>query len=189
MIREDLEVLAGRRRRLAAVASALLVFVGLVFGFAMGLRDAPLHLLAWPSLALGGVAVAAVSLAFGAPLIHRRRLAMVAAACLVVAAVAVIAVAGSLGRVGPRLLEGWPCAATELGLGTALVVLALLLGRSVLRRRGPVGVLVGGAAAASGLLGLHLHCPMDDASHLAVHHLLAAGLVVAAAVLLLRRPQ
>lgn len=68
--------------------------------------------------------------------------------------------------------HGAMCLSTGLVGAGVVLVLALLLGRKVLRRHAPTGLLLGVGSGLLGLLPLHLACGHASADHLMVWHAL-----------------
>lgn len=169
-----------RRRRLL-----LLALIGLVasVGFAVktGMR-APtagtwLHWASLLAFATGGLTLYAY--AFGVRFASRNLFTPIIGAGIL----------GTIGLIGlsiggvtppPPFLAGAMCMGHGLAASSAIIVLALLLGRKVMRHHAPTGLLIGVGAGMLGVIPLHMACRHDSAAHLMVWHALVpviAGLI------------
>jgi hypothetical protein len=179
-VERDLAALAGRRRRalsVLALAAALPVAAVAV----MGPARAPL---AWGALAAmlaGGVALLALALGLRLPAGRRLR---------TVVAVALVATPGLLAPFVDATASGAGDAALQRGLGclgsgallaAALALTAALLGRGLLRRHAPTGLLLGVGAGLVAVVPLQLHCRLAAPGHVLLWHALVPVLAGLAA--------
>lgn len=177
-VRRDCEALARDRRKRLAGFTGLAVAVVIGFGFAMGWKDSgfvgpgcgsPLHTLIVG--AFGVIGLSLVALAFGLALPTGRTLR----------AVPVIGLGlGLAGLAGIAVLFGQPmatgghgglgCLTTGGIVSLALVGLALLLGRRVIRRHAPSAGLFGVGVGLLALIPLSMGCHDASMFHLMLWH-------------------
>lgn len=170
-------------RRQALWVALTYLAIGVVGGVVTGLRWSQLRGTSALDLwSVGAVLVAVLTLGVFLGIAPRRR-AMLGAFLPAAAAGGLLLVFGGsavpTGR--PFLAEGLPCLTTEVAMsllplaiaGWVLVHTAFDAGRAVA---------LGLAAAATGLLSLHLHCAQGAWTHLAVFHLAPAALLALALV-------
>lgn len=181
-VRQDLAALArARRRRMLAFAVA-----GLLLSFGLGLLMGVKAPMAgtWPHWAtLAGFAAGGLTLygyALGIKFIARSAL-MPAIGIGVAATAGLMALGVGKGTAAaPPFLAGAMCMGHGMAAAAAIIIVALLLGRRVMRRHAPTGLLMGVGGGMLGVIPLHLACVHDDAAHLMVWHALVpvmAGLL------------
>ena len=169
--------LAARPRAPAWWVGAL-VLGGVALGVgAAGAVFMPRGNLASPAqqIGVGALLVASILTGCWAGLSPGRRSRAVAVGVALVSAAAVVAG-------GSGLFPAWCGGFWEAGLRCARAVVLYSLPASSLPRALAAGLATGGAGA----LALHPHCPIGEASHLALFHVLP-WFAVAAAVLLIQR--
>jgi hypothetical protein len=162
----DLAPLAHRRlQALALITVVAVVPVVLLYAAGGNFRD----WIALGALLAGGLGL--MALALGVRLPPRRWLHPLVA----VGAVGAWALLWSFVTPGsPRgaasPFDGAHCLGIGAGLSALTAVAAWLLGRGVLRRRAPTGLLVGVGAGLVGLVQLQILCVADAAAHVLVWH-------------------
>jgi hypothetical protein len=181
-VRRDLQALASRRRRalwVLALAAALPVFS------VVALEPTGRAPVAWGTLAAmlaGGLGL--LSLALGLRLPAGRRLRPVVAVALVVTPGLLVpfAEAGSTAGAGAGFWRhGFACLGSGGLLAAALALAAALLGRGLLRRHAPTGLLLGVGAGLVAVVPLQLHCRLDAPVHVLLWHALVPVLAGIAA--------
>ena len=189
----DLAALARTRRRIFGIITLLaLIGTGALVGYHQGGMSAPasggtqaLH--GAILIALVGLALLLYGLAVGLWFPTRRQIRFWAAAATVsVAGLLVMASVGDAQQAST--VPGHICLAEGSMLGVVLGALALVLGGRVLRKRAPIGGLIGLAAGVFSLVVLHVVCVDSSFVHLLFWHgaspLLCAFVVTAGWVLL-----
>lgn len=180
-VQADLARLAQQRRRrmLGVAAAGLLVSFGL--GLTMGVRAPAAG--SWPHwVTLIGFAVGGLTLyAYALGVRFMARSALVPLAGIGIAATAgLLALTIGGGEVTASFFGGALCMGKGMAASAAIIAAALLLGRQVMRRHAPTGLLMGVGGGMLGVIPLHLACVHDDAVHLMVWHALVpvvAGLI------------
>lgn len=180
-VQTDCAQLAQRRRRRLLLLTLLGLAASVGFALSMGMH-APtagtwLHWASLAAFATGGLTLYAY--AFGVRFASRNLFTPLIG----------VGVLGTLGMIGlsvggvtppPPFLGGAMCMGHGLAASSVVIVLALLLGRKVMRRHAPTGLLIGVGAGMLGVIPLHMACKHDDAAHLMVWHALVpviAGLI------------
>jgi hypothetical protein len=172
-VARDLAALRARRVSALGRFGVLALLLAVVTGAAMGVRP-PLEVEGPYWLGLLGYAVCGLllfGLAFGITLPAGRRLGPVCAATVVgsLALLATFVVPDAVPPANPTA-AGMGCMVTGLVTSITLMVAALYLGRGLLRRHAPTGLLLGAAAGVIGLIPLHIFCEANDGHHLMVWH-------------------
>lgn len=180
-VQADLARLARQRRQrmLGIAVAGLLLSFGL--GMMMGVRAPSAG--TWPhwatmvAFAAGGLTLYAYAL--GVRFVARS--ALMPAVGIGIAATAGLLALGIGGNSAPpAFLAGAMCMGHGMAASAAVIIAALLLGRRVMRRHAPTGLLMGVGGGMLGVIPLHMACVHDDAAHLMVWHALVpviAGLV------------
>ncbi len=177
----DLRALARRRRRAWwALASAAAAPVAAL----VALEPASRAPVAWGALAAllaGGVALLALALGLRVP--AGRRLRAVVAAALLVTPGLLVPFVQADGRATAEGFwrHGMACLGSGGLLAAALALAAALLGRGLLRRHAPTGLLLGVGAGLVAVVPLQLHCRLETASHVLLWHALVPVLAGVAA--------
>jgi uncharacterized membrane protein YeaQ/YmgE (transglycosylase-associated protein family) len=172
LVEGDLAALARQRRLRLIVFAVLGVGLAVLFGWtrpsASPAKGTLSHWLVLGGFALSGLSLSA--LAFGLALPAGRRLKP-AIGLGVVAGLGLLAVMISHDPAhAVPVTHGVGCLAKGAGIAVALVALAGLFGRKVLRRHAPTGLLLGVGAGLIGVIPIHIACPVLDPVHLLVWH-------------------
>jgi hypothetical protein len=191
-VQSDLAKLARQRRRRLLLLSIVGLVASVGLALKMGVRSPTagtwLHWATLVAFGTGGLTLYAY--AFGVRFMSRSLFTPVIGAGIL----------GTLGLIGmsiggvtppPPFLAGAMCMGHGMAASAAIIVLALLVGRKVMRRHAPTGLLIGVGAGMLGVIPLHLACVHDSAAHLMVWHALVpviAGLVGGVIWLLMEPP-
>lgn len=172
-VARDLTALRARRISALGRFGVLALLLTIVAGAAMGVRP-PLEVEGPYWVGLLGYAVCGLllfALAFGITLPTGRRLGPICAATVVgsLALLGTFVVPEAVPPANPTA-AGMGCMMTGLVTSITLMVAALYLGRGLLRRHAPTGLLLGAAAGVMGLIPLHIFCDANDGHHLMVWH-------------------
>ena len=175
-VRRDCAALARSRRWRWSVFAGLALLVTLGLGLGLGWRDghlagagcgSPLHTALVVALGVGGLGM--IGLAFGLFLPTGRLLRPVPAVGIALALV-VLATISVLFGTPPDTHTGGACLSIGGGTALALVVLAVALGRRVIRRHAPSAGMFGVGVGLLALVPLSLACHDASMAHMMIWH-------------------